>query len=105
MVALAFCSTPSRDELLAASSSLAQPPSAPSHLLCLVTDSLWGKPTWGTFWVWDPRLTSVPILFFLYLGLTALRSSIEDEQLAAKLAAVLALVGIVMLPFIKFSVE
>jgi heme exporter protein C len=55
--------------------------------------------------VWDPRLTSVLILFFLYLGLIALRSSIEDELLAAKLTAVLAIVGIVMLPVIKFSVE
>jgi heme exporter protein C len=60
---------------------------------------------WGAFWVWDPRLTSVLILFFLYLGLIALRSSIEEETLAAKLAAILALVGIVMLPIIKFSVE
>jgi heme exporter protein C len=66
---------------------------------------LWGKPMWGAFWVWDPRLTSVLILFFLYLGLIALRSSIEDESLAAKLTAVLAIVGIVMLPVIKFSVE
>ncbi len=57
------------------------------------------------YWVWDARLTSVLILFFLYLGLIALRSSIEDETLAAKLTAVLALVGIVMLPIIKFSVE
>lgn len=73
--------------------------------LCLVTGSLWGKPMWGAFWVWDPRLTSVLVLFFLYLGLIALRSSIEDEALAARLTAVLALVGIVMLPIIKFSVE
>ena len=79
--------------------------SAVFTLLCLVTGSLWGKPMWGAFWVWDPRLTSVLILFFLYLGLIALRSSIEDEALAAKLTAVLALVGIVMLPVIKFSVE
>jgi heme exporter protein C len=60
---------------------------------------------WGAYWVWDPRLTSVLILFFLYLGLIALRSSIEDEALAGKLTAVLALVGIVILPVIKFSVE
>src|SRR6267154_1270019 len=73
--------------------------------LCLITGMLWGKPMWGAFWVWDPRLTSVLILFFLYLGLIALRSSIEDETLAAKLTAVLSLVGIVMLPIIKFSVN
>ena len=60
---------------------------------------------WGAFWVWDPRLTSVLILFFLYLGLIALRSSIEEEGLAAKLTAVLSLVGIAILPVIKFSVE
>lgn len=73
--------------------------------LALVTGSLWGKPMWGTYWVWDARLTSVLILFFLYLGLMALRSSLEDESLAAKLTAVLALVGVAILPIIKFSVE
>ncbi len=73
--------------------------------LCLVTGSLWGKPMWGTFWAWDPRLTSVLILFFLYLGLIALRSSIEDEQLAGNLTAILATVGIVILPIIRFSVD
>jgi heme exporter protein C len=73
--------------------------------LCLVTGSLWGKPMWGAFWTWDPRLTSVLILFFLYLGLIALRSSIEDETLAANLTAVLGLTGIVILPIIRFSVD
>jgi heme exporter protein C len=73
--------------------------------LCLVTGSLWGKPMWGAFWTWDPRLTSVLILLFLYLGLIALRSSIEDESLAANLAAVLGIVGIVILPVIRFSVN
>jgi heme exporter protein C len=60
---------------------------------------------WGAFWTWDPRLTSVLILFFLYLGLIGLRSSIEDEALAANLTAVLGLVGIVILPVIRFSVD
>ena len=73
--------------------------------LCLVTGSLWGRPMWGAFWTWDPRLTSVLILFFLYLGLIALRSSIEDEALAANLTAVLGIVGIVILPVIRFSVD
>jgi heme exporter protein C len=73
--------------------------------LALITGSLWGKPMWGTYWVWDARLTSVLILLFLYLGLMALRSSIEEEHLAAKLTAVLALVGTAILPIIKFSVE
>ena len=60
---------------------------------------------WGAYWVWDPRLTSVLILFLLYLGLMALRSSIEEEILAAKLTAVLSLVGTAILPVIKFSVD
>jgi heme exporter protein C len=60
---------------------------------------------WGTYWVWDARLTSMLILFFLYLGLIALRSSLEDESLAGKLTAVLALVGVAILPVIKFSVD
>ena len=60
---------------------------------------------WGTYWAWDPRLTSVLILFFLYLGLMALRSALEDEQLGAKLTAVLSIVGVLMLPIIRFSVN
>ena len=74
-------------------------------LLALVTGSLWGKPMWGTWWVWDARLTSVLILLFLYLGYMALWQAIEDNQKAAKAAAVLALVGAVNVPIIKFSVE
>ena len=73
--------------------------------LALVTGSLWGKPMWGTWWVWDARLTSVLILFFLYLGYMALWQAIEDGQKAAKAAAVLALVGAVNVPIIKFSVD
>src|SRR5690349_6190518 len=94
-----------RHPLADVSAKAAAPLGATFTFLALATGSLWGKPMWGTFWVWDPRLTSVLILFFLYLGLIALRSSIEDETLASKLAAVLALVGVVMLPIIKFSVE
>src|SRR5262249_55738154 len=94
-----------RHPLADVSAKAAAPIGAVFTFLCLVTGSLWGKPMWGAFWVWDPRLTSVLILFFLYLGLIALRSSIEDEALAAKLTAVLALTGIVMLRVIKFSVE
>jgi heme exporter protein C len=74
-------------------------------LLALITGALWGKPMWGAYWVWDARLTSVLILFFLYLGLIALRSSFEDELLAGKLTAVLGLVGVAILPVIRFSVE
>src|SRR6185312_2097320 len=94
-----------RHPLADVSAKAAVPLGAAFTFLALVTGSLWGRPTWGTYWVWDARLTSVLILFFLYLGLMALRSSIEDESLAAKLTAILALVGIVMLPIIKFSVN
>ena len=94
-----------RHPLADVSAKAAAPIGAAFTLLCLLTGSLWGKPMWGAFWVWDPRLTSVLILFLLYLGLMALRSSIEDEALAAKLTAVLSLVGIVILPVIKFSVD
>ena len=73
--------------------------------LALVTGSIWGKPMWGTWWVWDARLTSVLILFFLYLGYMALWEAIEDGQKAGKAAAVLALVGAVNVPIIKFSVD
>ena len=94
-----------RHPLADVSAKAAVPLGAAFTFLALVTGSLWGRPMWGTYWVWDARLTSVLILFFLYLGLMALRSSFEDEALAAKLTAILALVGIVMLPVIKFSVE
>lgn len=94
-----------RHPLADVSAKAAAPIGAAFTFLCLVTGSLWGKPMWGAFWVWDPRLTSVLILFFLYMGLIALRSAIEDEALASKLTAILALTGIVILPVIKFSVE
>jgi heme exporter protein C len=94
-----------RHPLADVSAKAAAPIGATFTFLALATGSLWGKPMWGAFWVWDPRLTSVLILFFLYLGLIALRASIEEEGLAAKLTAVLSLVGIAILPVIKFSVE
>ena len=74
-------------------------------LICLITGSLWGKPMWGTWWVWDARLTSVLILFFLYLGYIALNNAFDDPTRGARAAAVLALVGAVNLPIIKFSVD
>lgn len=73
--------------------------------LCLVTGSLWGAPTWGTWWEWDGRMTSMLVLFVIYLGYIALWSSIEDEEKAARLAAILCLAGLVNLPIIKFSVD
>jgi len=94
-----------RHPLADVSAKTAAPIGAAFTLLALVTGSLWGKPMWGTYWVWDARLTSVLILFFLYLGLMALRSSMEDEATAGRLTAILALVGVAILPFIRISVE
>jgi len=73
--------------------------------LCLVTGSLWGKPMWGTWWVWDARLTSVLILFFLYLGYIALVHAFDDESRGLKAGALLLVVGLVNIPIIKFSVD
>jgi heme exporter protein C len=73
--------------------------------LALITGSLWGRPMWGTYWVWDARLTSFLLLLFLYLGYIALWNAIEDETRAARACAVLALVGAVNLPIIEFSVD
>ena len=83
-----------RHPLADVSAKAAAPIGAAFTLQALVTGEIWGKPTWGTYWAWDARLTSFLILFFLYLGLMALRSSLEDESLAAKLTAILALVGV-----------
>ncbi len=94
-----------RHPLADVSAKAAAPIGAAFTLLALVTGSLWGKPMWGAYWVWDARLTSVLILFFLYLGLMALRSSLDDEALAGRLTALLALVGVMILPVIKFSVD
>lgn len=73
--------------------------------LCLITGSIWGKPTWGTWWVWDARLTSVLILLFLYLGHITLLHAFDEPQKGYKAAAVLSLIGIFDLPIIKFSVQ
>jgi len=73
--------------------------------LALVTGSLWGKPMWGTYWVWDARLTSELILLFLYLGFIALQNAVEDRRTAARAGAILALVGVVNIPIIHYSVE
>jgi len=83
----------------------AAPIGAAFCFLCLVTGSLWGEPMWGTWWVWDARLTSVLVLFFLYIGYIALWEAMDDPHKAARAAAILALVGIVNLPIIKFSVD
>lgn len=74
-------------------------------LIALATGSIWGKPTWGTWWVWDARLTSELILLFLYIGYMALRNAIEQRSNAARAASVLAIVGVINLPIIHYSVE
>ncbi len=74
-------------------------------LLALLTGALWGKPMWGAWWVWDARLTSVLILFFLYLGYIAVWRAFDDKARAARLAAILSFVGFVNIPIIKFSVD
>lgn len=73
--------------------------------LCLVTGSLWGKPTWGTWWEWDGRMTSVLFLFFIYLAYLSIATVIEDKNKATRFAAILAMVGFINIPIIKFSVE
>jgi heme exporter protein C len=85
--------------------SASAPVGASFTFLALVTGSLWGKPMWGTYWVWDARLTSELILLFLYLGIIALDSAIEDRRTAARATAVLALVGVINIPIIHYSVE
>jgi len=83
----------------------AAPIGAGFTLICLITGSLWGKPMWGTWWVWDARLTSMLILFFLYLGYIALVNAFDDPNRGYRAAGILALVGVVNLPIIKFSVD
>ncbi|WP_070987685.1 heme ABC transporter permease [Halofilum ochraceum] len=83
----------------------AAPLGASFTFLALVTGSLWGKPMWGAYWVWDARLTSELILLFLYLGFMALQSAIEQRETAGRAGAVLALVGVINIPIIHYSVE
>ena len=94
-----------RHALADAAAKAAAPLGAGFTFLALVTGSLWGRPMWGTWWVWDARVTSVLVLFLLYLGYMALHAAIEDEQKAARAAAILALVGLINLPIIRFSVD
>jgi len=87
------------------SAEAAAPIGACFTFICLFTGSLWGKPMWGTWWVWDARLTSVLVLFFLYLGYMALNSAFDDPSRGERSAAILALIGFINVPIIKFSVE
>ena len=94
-----------RHPLADAAAKAAALPGAALTGLALATGSLWGQPMWGTWWVWDARLTSVLVLFLFYVGYMALRASIDDEARAARAAAVLGLVGLINLPIVKFSVD
>jgi heme exporter protein C len=94
-----------RHPLADVAAKAAAPIGATFALVALVTGSLWGKPMWGTYWVWDARLTSMLVLFLLYLGLIALWQSIEEPGRAGRAAAILGLVGAINIPIIKFSVD
>jgi heme exporter protein C len=94
-----------RHPLAEIAAQAAAPVGAAFTLVCLATGSLWGRPMWGTWWVWDARLTSVLVLFFLYLGYIALVNAFDDRDRGARAGSLLALVGVVNLPIIKFSVD
>jgi heme exporter protein C len=94
-----------RHPLADVAAKAAAPIGAAFTLMCLVTGSLWGRPMWGTYWVWDARLTSVLVLFLMYLGVMALWRTIEEPARAARPVAVLILVGAINIPIIKFSVD
>jgi len=94
-----------RHPLADVTAKAAAPIGAAFTLLCLVTGALWGRPEWGTYWVWDARLTSELVLFLLYLGVIALWRTVEDPSRAARAVAILTLVGAIDLPIIKFSVD
>ncbi|MDO9474717.1 MAG: heme ABC transporter permease [Caulobacter sp.] len=100
-----FLSLVFRHALADAAAKAAAPLGAVFTALALITGSLWGKPMWGTWWVWDARLTSVLVLFLFYLGYIALRAAMDDETKGGRAAAILALVGLVNLPIVKFSVD
>src|SRR5579863_9401007 len=105
MTASAFGTLVFRHPLADAAQKAAAPLGAGFTFVCLASGSLWGKPMWGTWWVWDARLTSVLVLFLIYLGLVAIWQVIEDPGKAARIAAVFTLVGAVNIPIIHFSVN
>ncbi|MEZ5891215.1 MAG: heme ABC transporter permease [Xanthobacteraceae bacterium] len=94
-----------RHPLADVAAKTAAPLGAAFTFICLATGSLWGRPMWGAYWVWDARLTSVLMLFIMYLGLLALWRSVDDPSRAGRAAAILTLVGAINLPIIKFSVD
>jgi heme exporter protein C len=94
-----------RHPLADVSQKAAAPIGAAFTLICLVTGALWGKPMWGTYWVWDARLTSMLVLFLMYCGILALWRTIDEPTRAARAVSILTLIGVVNLPVIKFSVD
>ena len=88
-----------------AAQKTAAPLGAAFSFICLITGSLWGKPMWGAFWVWDARLTSMLVLFLLYLGLIAIRQTMDDTPRGARIASIMTLVGAIDIPIIKYSVD
>jgi heme exporter protein C len=94
-----------RHPLADVAAKAAAPIGAAFTLICLVTGSLWGRPMWGTYWVWDARLTSVLVLFLMYLGVIALWRTVDDPSRAGRAAAILTLVGAINIPIIKWSVD
>jgi heme exporter protein C len=94
-----------RHPLADVAAKTAAPIGAAFTFLCLFTGSMWGRPMWGTYWQWDARLTSVLVMFIMYLGLIALWRSVDDPTRAGRAAAILTLVGAINLPIIKFSVD
>ena len=94
-----------RHPLADVAAKTAVPIGAAFTFLCLLTGSLWGRPMWGAYWVWDARLTSVFVLFLMYLGLLAIWRAVDDPPRAARAAAILTLVGAINIPIIKFSVD
>lgn len=105
MAIAAFCGLVWQLKLADATTAALAPIGAVFTAIALITGAAWGKPMWGTWWVWDARLTSELILLFLYLGVIALHNAFEDKALAGKAAGILAIVGVINIPIIKYSVE
>ncbi|XPF93808.1 heme ABC transporter permease [Colwellia sp. RE-S-Sl-9] len=105
MAIAALCSIVWQLRLADASAAALAPIGAVFTFVSLVTGAAWGKPMWGTWWIWDARLTSQLILLFLFLGVIALHNAFEDKGLAGKAAGILTLVGVINIPIIKYSVE
>jgi heme exporter protein C len=105
MGAASFVSLVWRHVLADVAARAAAPIGATFAGICLATGSLWGRPTWGTWWEWDGRLTSMLVLFLIYLGYIALWNAVEEEEKAGRLAAILCLAGLINIPIVHFSVD